>query len=100
MTPLSLLRPASSLGGDQAQESTRNMSTTTLPLFSSSSSLFQCAHDCFVEENTAEEELSSLALLVQQQLEEALGSLDKMSVLIITFIIDFRSKSEQFSERL
>ena len=78
ITSLSLLRPASSLGTDQAQESTKKMSSTTLPLFRSSSSLFQCAHDCFVEEDTAEEELSSLALLVQQQLEEALGSLDKM----------------------
>lgn len=71
-------RPVSSLGVDHSQESSKKMSTTTLPLFRSSSSLFQCAHDCFIEENTAEEELSSLAVLVQQQLEEALGSLDKM----------------------
>ena len=68
----------STLGVDQVQESSKKISTTTLPLFRISSSLFHCAHDCFIEENTAEEEVSSLAVLVQQQLEEALGSLDKI----------------------
>ena len=73
-----LYRPVSSLGVIQSPDGHQKMSAATLPHFRSSSSLFQCAHDCFVEENTAEEELSSLAVLVQTQLEEALGSLDKM----------------------
>ena len=71
-----MLRPVSSL--EQTEERNKKVSTITLPLIRSSSSLFQCPHDCFVEENKDEEELSSLAVLVHQQLEEALGSLDRM----------------------
>ena len=68
-------RPASSLGVPQSSNTSQKMSVATLPYFRSSSSLFQCAHDCFIEENTTEEELSSIAVLVQQQLEEALANL-------------------------
>ena len=62
---------------EQSQERNKKVSTTTLPLFRSSSSLFQCPHDCFVEDNTDGEDMRSLAVIVQQQIGDRIDTLDR-----------------------
>ena len=62
---------------EHSQEKNKKVSTTTLPLFRSSSSLFQCPHDCFVEENTDGEDMRSLAVIVQQQIGDKIDTLDR-----------------------
>ena len=65
---------------EHSQEKNKKMSSTTLPLFRSSSSLFQCPHDCFVEENTAGEDMRSLAVIVQQQIGDKIDNLDRSDI--------------------
>ena len=87
-TQSSLFRPVSSM--EHSEEKNKKMSSTTLPLFRSSSSLFQCPHDCFVEENTDGEDMRSLAVIVQQQIGDRIDSL-------IWIILSFSESSLEIS---
>ena len=87
-TQSSLFRPVSSM--EHSQEKNKKVSSTTLPLFRSSSSLFQCPHDCFVEENTDGEDMRSLAVIVQQQIGDRIDSL-------IWIILSFSESSLEIS---
>ena len=91
MTLPSTFRPVSSMGVNVFPNGHRDMqklSVQTLPGYriASSSSLFDCPHDCFAEraEHTHLEEeaemdnLNQFARVVQEELEQALHSLDHM----------------------
>merc|ERR1719220_1753222 len=83
-------RPVSSMGLSLVPEGSKNLqklSVLTLPGYrpTSSSSLFDCPHDCFerdkhthVEEEKEMEDLNDFARVVQQELDAALNNLDNM----------------------